>query len=100
MKTGEAGEPRRELLEKGAVAVGLRWAEEQRLELHREGRPAAGGWPGTLREARFRTQRFFAAEMRRHKMSAMTEAEREAVARTAYASARSTWCSRAEPETP
>jgi hypothetical protein len=93
-------EPRRELLERGAVAVGLRWAEEQRLQLHREGRPAAGGWPGTLREARLRTQRFFTAEMRRHKMSAMTEAEREAVARAAYASARANWCSQAEPEAP
>ena len=34
--------------------LGHAWAEELRAALHREGRSATGGWPGTMREARRR----------------------------------------------
>ena len=49
---------RRLFLERSAVTLGQTWAEEWRANLRREGRPAAGGWPGTLREARVRVERF------------------------------------------
>lgn len=91
---------RRLFLERSAVTLGQTWAEEWRADLRREGRPAAGGWPGTLREARVRVERFLLAEMSRRKMAAVTEAEREVAARAAYASARHEWCRQAEPEAP
>lgn len=91
---------RRLFLERSAVTLGQTWAEEWRADLRREGRPAAGGWPGTLREARVRVERFLLSEMSRRKMAAVTEAEREVAARAAYASARHEWCRQAEPEAP
>jgi hypothetical protein len=89
---------RRAILEQSAIDLGLRWAEQQRQDLHREGRPAAGGWPGTLREARTRVERDILPEMLRRVMTPVTIEERERAARTAYASARSEWRRHVEPE--
>ena len=93
-------ELRRLFLEQSAVTLGQSWADQWRDDLRREGRPAAGGWPGTLREARVRVEHHLLAEVTRRKMSAVTEAEREVAARKAYASARAQWCRQAEPEAP
>jgi hypothetical protein len=91
---------RRSFIEQRAAALGRTWAESWREDLHREGRPAAGGWPGTLREARTRVGGTLAAEMLHRKMPVITEDERELAARTAYASARSAWRSLLDPELP
>lgn len=93
-------ELRRMFLEQSAITLGQSWADQWRDDLRREGRPAAGGWPGTLREARVRVEHHLLAEVTRRKMSAVTEAEREIAARKAYASARAQWCRQAEPEAP
>ncbi len=93
-------ELRRLFLEQSAVTLGQSWADQWRDDLHREGRPAAGGWPGTLREARVRVEHHLLTEVTRRKMPAVTEAEREVAARRAYASARARWCRQAEPEAP
>jgi hypothetical protein len=87
-------------LEDSAVSLGRSWAEQWRDDLRREGRPAAGGWPGTLREARARVEQHLHAEVTRRKLAAVTAPEREFVARRAYASARAAWCQKAEPEEP
>jgi hypothetical protein len=99
---GSAGhaEVRRLFLEQSAVTLGRRWAEQWRDDLRREGRPAAGGWPGTLREARARVERHLRVEAANRRMPAVTDAERELLARQAYASARAEWCLKAEPEAP
>lgn len=89
---------RQVILEQSAIALGLRWAEQQRRDLHREGRPAAGGWPGTIREARTRVEREILPEMLRRVMTPVTLEERERAARTAYASARAEWQRHAEPD--
>ena len=91
---------RRKVIEESAIALGQTWAEGWRRDLHREGRPAAGGWPGTLREARTRVQQALLIEMRGRKMAAITEGEREIAARAAYASARTEWRRHLDPETP
>jgi hypothetical protein len=88
------------LLEQSAIDLGLRWAKQQRQELHREGRPAAGGWPGTLREARTRVEQDILPKVARRVMAPVTREERERAARTAYASARSEWRRNLEPEAP
>jgi len=80
-------------LTESAVALGRTWAEEQRASLHRDGRAASGGWPGTLREARMRVERLL------QQATLVTADDREEAARAAYASARQEWCRRAEPET-
>ncbi len=100
VETGERADLRRVFLEQSAISLGRSWAEQWRDDLHREGRPAAGGWPGTLREARARVEHHLHAEVTRRKISAVTGAEREFVARKAYASARAEWCQKAEPEAP
>ena len=86
-------------LTENAVALGRTWAEEQRAALHREGRAASGGWPGTLREARIRVERLLQqAKLSPRSLALVTADEREDAARAAYASARVEWCRRAEPE--
>ena len=86
-------------LTESAVALGRTWAEEQRAALHREGRAASGGWPGTLREARLRVERLLQqAKLSPRNLALVTAEEREEAARAAYASARVEWCRRAEPE--
>ena len=87
-------------LTESAISLGQTWAEECRAELLREGRPAAGGWPGTLREARVRVERLLLGKLSPRHLAAVTGDEREVAARAAYASARVEWCRRAEPEAP
>lgn len=89
---------RRALIEQSAAALGQIWAVGCREELRREGRAVAGGWPGTLREARSRVGYALQQEMQRRKMAAMSEEEREIAARTAYASARVEWLKQSEPD--
>jgi hypothetical protein len=91
---------RNQFLEQSARTLGQTWARRWREDLRLEGRPAAGGWPGTLREARAHVQWSILAEMTRRRMPAITEAERELAARTAYASARCEWRKHLEPEGP
>ena len=98
--TVQAKAERLRVIEESAIALGQTWAEGWRRDLHREGRPAAGGWPGTLREARTRVERALLIEMRGRKMPAITEGEREIAARVAYASARTEWRRHLDPETP
>jgi hypothetical protein len=91
---------RNTFLESSAIALGRSWARRWREDLHREGRAAAGGWPGTLREARARVERSLLLEMRRLEMPVITGPERELAARTAYASARIEWQRHVDPESP
>lgn len=91
---------RSRFIEQSAIAVGQTWARQWRHDLHREGRPAAGGWPGTLREARTQVAHALLVAMVGRRMPAITGDERERAARTAYASAREEWRRHLEPEIP
>ena len=82
---------RRAVLEEMAVSMGKAWAERCREDLRAEGRPVAGGWPGTLPEARARMSRQLPPELSRRGMPAPTPPERELCAKAAYASARADW---------
>jgi hypothetical protein len=62
--------------------------------LRAEGREVAGGWPGTLSEARH----FVRAQLARSGLAVITPDELEQAARATYASARSTWLANAESE--
>jgi hypothetical protein len=89
---------RRTLIDQIAVAVGQRWAERWRAELRQEGRRAAGGWPGTLREARGAIERALGQDARMRSLPAITADERETAARATNASARTAWLHAAEPD--
>ena len=68
--------------------AGLAWAGEMRAALHAEGRPAAGGWPGTLSEARARVVSVVGRQR---------DEELERFARLLYGAARDAWLSQREP---
>ena len=86
------------LLEQRAVIGGQLWARRIRQEFHEQGRRAAGGWPGTVSEARARVAEFVIPWVARKGMVAVTSAECEQAARTLYASARNTWLAQRDPE--
>lgn len=91
---------RREALELGSTSAGVRWAAHYRDQLHKQGRPAAGGWPGTMNEARVHAAAFFGTELPRRGMGALTYQESEFAARAVYAAARRHWLLRQEREAP
>ncbi|MDP9036256.1 MAG: hypothetical protein M3O50_15755, partial [Myxococcota bacterium] len=93
-------DPRSALLERGAIAMGESWAEGWREDLRQQGRRIAGGWPGTIAEARARTQGYFTRELRSRSMDALTTEELDRLARAAYARARTDWLSRVESHEP
>ena len=75
-----------ERLRAAAIDFGRRWAREVVASLHGAGRRAAGGWPGTLSEARS----YAAPLLSGASFEAPSEA-REEVARVLYAAAREGW---------
>ncbi len=84
------GNRRRAQLEKRAALDGELWATEMRARVADEQRLAAGGWPGTLSEARARAARLVVASK--------DTAEREHAARVLYDSARALWLKHRQPE--
>ena len=68
-------------LEARTIRDGRAWAEAVRAALDSEGRPATGGWPGTLSEAQ--------AKMKRD--ANISPSRRAQLARVFYASARAFW---------
>jgi hypothetical protein len=88
------------LLRSGACDAGRRWAETFRAGLRQEGRAVAGGWPGTMPEARAMVRSSYSAEVSRRRAAPLTSDEIEWLARIVYASARQDWLSRAEREAP
>lgn len=87
-------ESRRMVVERTASAAGESWARWWRSELERQGRAVAGGWPGTLSEARARVLEAVLPEVKKLGIQELTFDEREAAAKTLYATARRRWLSR------
>lgn len=94
----ELSQARRTLLEDGALAASKQWVDSWRADLRKQGRRAEGGWPGTLAEARAHVIAYFAAELHRRKMAALTHAELTWAAKAAYAAAKRDWRSTSLPE--
>jgi len=78
-----------------AVAAGEAWASWWVDELRRSGRPMAGGWPGTISEARARVL----DRLRERGAGTLGGAvDLPALARTAYGAARASWLAHAHPD--
>lgn len=80
-----------------ARALGAQWAHDVQRSLRSEKRRADGGWPGTMREARSRAAWLLAASRSQGAAMARPEETTE-IAKTVYASARSTWRAYADAE--
>jgi hypothetical protein len=89
---------RRSILERCAGVVGEQWARGRRDELRSSNRRAAGGWPGTVAEARAYARAHLTTELARHRLTDITSAELEVAARATYASARATWLAFADAD--
>lgn len=76
---------------------GQAWAESLRAELVAERRAAAGGWPGTLSEARARVQSVVRAWATANGRRVSSE-QLDEVTQALYASARHQWLANCEPE--
>lgn len=84
-------EDRKAMLTDGAITVGAEWASGWREAMRREGRAIAGGWPGTLPEARARVAAYFGAELARRRMPVMTTDELQVAVAATYEKARRDW---------
>jgi len=81
-------------LERAVEAAGEAWASDWATALRHEGRAIAGGWPGTISEAR---QRVVACAMGQlGPRSNITPDELEALTRRAYEVAKKAWLARTE----
>ena len=89
---------RRELLSELSKAAGVAWARSYRDAVHREGRRAAGGFPGTLSESRQQFARIVEPELLRESGATATYDECEECVRVLYSSARTEWLSRREED--
>lgn len=82
---------RRSLLDSLPKEVGAAWAAAVVAGLRREGRPIAGGWPGTLVEARSRVVPRLNAELDGRRLTLLSLEELSAVVTATYAKARADW---------
>ncbi len=91
---------RRAVIDALATALGQSWARRSREALHRDGRAAAGGWPGTVGEATAYVAQALLSDQHRLPNPGLTPAERDLLARAVYASARHEWLRHLDPEAP
>lgn len=82
---------RREILQRVPLSLGSTWAASVCETMRREGRVIAGGWPGTLLEARGRVWQQVNAELARHRLPVLTEGELTQATDHAYAQAKRDW---------
>lgn len=83
--------------EQAARALGTRWALEVRQSLRSENRRAAGGWPGTKREALARATWLVASSQASLERSPQTVPVSD-LATALYASAKATWLANSDAE--
>lgn len=86
-----AAEARRALLRDGALLTGASWARGVCDAVRREGRPIAGGWPGTMPEARARIRAYFEAELSRKGFEGISVEEVQFASSLAYQRAKHDW---------
>lgn len=88
------------VLERAAATTGEAWARGWLDELRSEGRAAAGGWPGTMTQARSRVRPRLVTDLARERLEGLTVVELESAARATYAQARDVWLSAAKADEP
>ena len=82
---------RGKLLDECAVTLGTSWARALGEAVLREQRVVAGGFPGTVPEARWRVARYVGAELARLELSPLRPDEASTAVDATYARARREW---------
>jgi hypothetical protein len=90
-----SGPVRLRALERAADDAGKSWALGWADALLAEGRPVAGGWPGTMSEARARVVN--CARAASYKGLLLSESSLDALSRRAYLTAKAAWHTRTGP---
>ncbi|HET9956198.1 MAG TPA: hypothetical protein VFQ61_16940 [Polyangiaceae bacterium] len=83
-------------LERAVESVGEAWAQDFAQSLKKEGRAVAGGWPGTLSEARARVVACAAGRLGPN--YSIVPEQLEALTRRAYEVAKKAWLASSEPD--
>jgi hypothetical protein len=91
IKAPEAPTARRVLLAETSKQLGTAWAGEWFEELRVQGRAIAGGWPGTMSEARSRVRFNVDAQLTARAMPPLSHSELAETAQITYESARALW---------
>jgi hypothetical protein len=81
-----------------SLAIGDAWVEHVKLDLRHENREVAGGWPGTLREARARAYAHFTDDATIGQHAVLTRDELESAVRAVYERARARWLASARTD--
>jgi hypothetical protein len=82
---------RRTLLEREPPSVGAAWAAALCETTRKEGRSVAGGWPGTVVEARLLVNSRLNDDLAARHFRPLTESELTEATGAAYARARQVW---------
>ena len=82
---------RRTLLDREAPSVGVEWAAALCETTRKEGRLVAGGWPGTLLEARLLVTSRLNHDLAAKHLKPLTEDELDAATNVTYARAKQEW---------
>lgn len=90
-KRAPSSNRRQTFLGRRAATLGMEWAKRWREDLHQQGRPAAGAWPGTMSEARARVDQFIVPELVRRGMRSASDGERAEAVRLVYNAAKVHW---------
>jgi len=93
-KTVPAIKARRTLITQTATQAGRLWAAWWHEEMALQGRTVAGGWPGTLSEARERVAKAMLPQLASSGVTNLSFDENEHAALTLYAIARQQWLER------
>jgi len=91
VRAQDAAMRRQTLLEECAAKSGALWAESLCEALRREQRPVAGGFPGTIPEARARVATELQVSLSRLRLSPIEPEELSRAVAIAYARARRDW---------
>jgi hypothetical protein len=97
-RAGDVKDERTAVLEADSLAVGDAWVERVKLDLRKENRQAAGGWPGTMREARARTYAYFTNADVAQRYGVLSPIELEHAVRAVYDRARGQWLACAQTD--
>jgi len=79
------------MLRERPTAVGVAWAKALCLNMKTQGRIIAGGWPGTIGEARARIARHLQDELAAAGMPALCREELDAAASATNLGAKAAW---------
>jgi hypothetical protein len=87
----KSSEDRGALISAETLALGARWARTWCDDMRQHGRPIAGGWPGTLPEARSRVRTLLDTELEQRGLAPLSVEELLSATLVTYQEAKREW---------